>query len=106
MDGMKLSGSNRNGVLPQNSASFDPSLQSGCQIVTQLSSKYVMTYGLTPMGHGMLLGHPNNNHWRCMDGMKLSSSNRYGVMPQNSVSFGRGLLSGCQIEIVTQLSSK
>jgi hypothetical protein len=29
-----------------------------------------MSHGLTPMGHQMLLGLPNNIHWGYMDDMK------------------------------------
>jgi hypothetical protein len=40
------------------------------QSVIFVTAKLKMSHGLTPLGHQMLLGHPNNSHWRYMDDMK------------------------------------
>jgi hypothetical protein len=34
------------------------------------TAKLKISHGLTPTGHHMLLGHPNNIHWGYMDDMK------------------------------------
>jgi hypothetical protein len=45
------------------------------------TAKLKISHGLTPMGHHMLLGHPNNIHWGYMADMKWSDSNIYAVTP-------------------------
>jgi hypothetical protein len=43
------------------------------------TAQLIICHGLTPMGHGMLLGHPNIIQRRCMDDMKLSGGKQQNI---------------------------
>jgi hypothetical protein len=59
--------------------------------------------GLAEMGHQELVSQHNITHWSHMEGMEWSSSNRWGVVAANRMSFGSDLvLDDCSSYIVLQ----